>query len=277
MANIVLPKGPRLEHLFCKMLETKYNTLISSIETYILFPLKTTKRILSYVKRLENVIYKNVNDQLDVLIQLLNDLFVLEELNKMKVKSNFCDVVFQCEAILDLMVEYGILSESQKTNYSLVEKYVCRGGITKAINGFFNEQKQAILDKVLELQTYLNNTIDPIFDGFITNYNDILNSEIGDTGKTIFEILSDLSKYVNCAFAVCDFASTASNANEDYFDKLYVKLDGSNTIDENALLGTSVSVREEIDEKFTLLTYKVNNFSILSGKVDKDDIMKDFT
>ena len=204
------------EQLFCSMLEAEYDAFVTLIESIINFPrmaLQTVKSLLQAVSRLTMQLIRSTVIVIEQeIIKYLN----LDGIDLSKTKENFCNVAFECAAIKDKIFSILNVPDSAKDNYDEFEEIVCKQGLRSLFEDWLQDnildaldkQLASFLDDIEKVFNKVNNAVDEYIDY-------LLNTEIPFIGKTFLELMDELDKYAQCAFASCNWALTSTNKKED--------------------------------------------------------------
>jgi hypothetical protein len=209
------------EALFCSILETQYDAFIALVNNVIAFPQQAIGLILSFIQSTTMLIFEVIRTAVIALEQMIINYLEFDGFDLSQTKENICQVAWDCAFLRNKLLDTFGLAH-QETNFDKFEDIICKqglrgffenwvstellGGIDETLIGFLqqiNEAYNKVSKKVDEGMDYLLNT--PIYDG-----------------KSFYELMEELDKYVQCTFSTCNWAETAFNQQEDYLDKLSV-------------------------------------------------------
>lgn len=266
------------ESLFCKMLASQYQILEANIDEIINLPIRAIRDVKSNITRVERVVYNIVLAEVEKIESLVIEILFLDRISTLEGFNNFCQIAFQCKALINLLTDsnknyLSFLSPSVvsqlSTNYALFEREVCQLGIRNLIGNFTNQILDELREKLVALRNRLFNELR--LNQILAAYEKILES------SGIINLLNKLKEYINCAFEICDFASTATNKIEDISSKLYVfNTAGANwDVDLTGILGAYDKKDAEIKARIDSLINKIDTKDIHSTiRIKKDQIMK---
>lgn len=249
------------EKLFCKILEYQYNNKITEIESVLLLPLKGIRDVKSNILRVEKIVYSQVKIELKQIESLLIEILLLDRISQLASVENFCRIAFSCQKLVETLVDssYGYLSflspsviATVSADYNAFEQYVCVLGLRNIVSLFTTDMLSRLRDQLVDLRDRLEDNLR--LDEIEERYLEILE----DSG--IFAMLNDLRKYLNCGFAICNFAATANNKIADYVEKLSLSDTGSSwDVDLSSLLESYEELNIEIEDKIDSLIEIIDN------------------
>lgn len=264
-------------NLFCKILESQYNTTIDSIEEILYLPLKGIRDVKSNILRVENVVYSITKTELTRIEGLLIQILLLDQINQLETVDNFCAIAFQCQILVETLVQNSSVYLSfldattisqLSANYSLFEKHVCVLGLRRIVTNFTNDILSDLRDRLIELLEDFQDALR--LDELRDRYNEVL------TDSGIFTLLNNLKKYRYCAWAICNWSETANNKLDNYSDKLAISENnlsasgwGENI---DSLLDGYDELEEEIEDKITELTTLIDSRNLERG-IPRDETM----
>ena len=222
------------EVLFCNILKVQYAATVASISTVISIPTLVLKILKSNLQRVKIVVYAVLAAAVDVLVAQLDALFKLVDVSKTDEGMAFCHIAFSCKALTNALFDedsdvLSFMSEAQKeeakNGYEFFETYICKNGLKTLVTNWIDEQVDAIETKIDEIEDELLGAtgIDDLVEAYMTTLQDTILVD----GKNIFELLSLLDDFAECAFAACNAVATADNKKEDFNEKLQIENTGN--------------------------------------------------
>jgi hypothetical protein len=232
----------------CTTLEMKWYTLIEQLKTFKEIP----KKILAYLKKLYNGILKKISDTL--MNKVLSVIDYVKKLlsyknKRMSSSDNLCALLYQCDAAfkelgdvvasnfsdtpgIDKVIS-GFRSSGFKdeitgitfaTGYDAFEYYACKLSLKtlakKKVDDIANnilKGVETLLDTImtaLSLESIMDYLLtDPDFRWWILKTKMLLKA-YDESLTGVIGIMNDLNDFVNCGFAICDFASSSQNVQE---------------------------------------------------------------
>ena len=268
MANLALPNSPVIEDMICSMLESSFNTIIALIDVGIILPQKALALLKAIITRIEGVIFVTILAQLDTVEALILDLLKIKELRQLSA-SDFCLVLFQCKAALNIIVDLGLLTSSQANDFETVENLICKGGIANLITSFVQDQLDKITVIINAIKAQLDEFLDPII-GSLQVLVDAYQKALDDAGITA--LLAQLDAFADCIFSICDFVESALNKTNDTQTKLFVDKNGK--FDETVIFKSLRATEQNINDRIAAIELQIASLPN-AGDVNIDDIMKD--
>jgi hypothetical protein len=226
-----------IEATYCKMLDTYYQGIVSTIDLALAFPTMIAKRIMVFIKRLDSVILNTIEKSLLAIIELIGNLRPFKEFNKNKKIKAFCNALWQCQAAIQMLVSVGTITQAQANDFSNFERLVCRVGLSDFIKGYLGSLITQLKVQALDLLAKKDEWLETLTNKFLTPYNQFLNGTSPFPGTNrklivtvgnmelvgIYDIMGALNAFANCGFAVCDFVTTAANKQDTW--KTQLKID----------------------------------------------------
>lgn len=263
------------EKLFCQILQHTFNTKVDLIEAALFLPLRGIRDIKSNVLRVEALVYSTLKTELLRIENLIIEILFLDQINQLASVQNFCQVAFNCEMLVRELIDsnnnyLSFLDTTTRSlvsaNYTLFEKHICILGLRTIVSNFTNKALTDLRARLISLSNELNNQLR--LDEMKENYLEILE----DSG--IIPLLNDLKRFLNCNFAICDWANTANNKLDEYAEKLVIVTSGSSwTEDVDSLLDNYNSLHTEIEDKIDELINLIDNRNPIRG-IRKDETMR---
>lgn len=231
--------------MFCTMLEQQYAAIVAQIDLLIQFPATALSMLNSNISRLFAVTYNVIEAAILALEQQLLNILGLDDIDQGNV-SSWCSIAQECEALIDLLVDSGLLASILPSgvsvsdvlnNYEKWEKYVCKDGLGDLIDGWIDDALQTIYDQIMSLRDRLLGAlgIDELIDKYL--------QAVEESG--IYDLLDQLDKFAQCAFEICDYVSTASNSSEDTLERLSMEKQGAGYVFVTTPLIESVYAKDE--------------------------------
>ncbi len=257
----ISPGGP--DKMFCDLLRVQYAALTTSLQAALVLPLKFVKRIKSYIKRITQIVFRKLLTELDALEAILIKILEMDKFNNGLTNCDFCWIAWNCEAVLDLLKTKAIFPSNAFDNFENFTNFVCNQNLQGLVSSFIDDRIQEIQDALDDIEERALNALD--LDSFITQYQDLLDTPIA--GKTVFEWINELDKYVNCAFAICDYADTALNLKTDTLEKLALQITGNTVIVSLDLLTVGAdNLDAQVSAKITSMRNRLAEFATLRGR-----------
>lgn len=279
-----------IEATYCKMLDTYYQGIVSTVDLALAFPQMMAKRIIVFIKRLESVILATIEKQLLAIIELIGNLKPFKDFNKNKKIKAFCTALFKCQAAIQMLVDIGTISQADADNFSNFERLVCRVGLSDFIKNYLGSLLSSLRTQADE---YANVAIDwveeQLIKKFINPYNSFLAGTTPFPGTNryliipltstrtltgIYEIMDALNAFAECGFAVCDFVTTAANKQDDWKTKL--KIDDSGNFADKWMTGI-LEKADNIENYVSQINSTIDGFFTAQvDKIESSEVAKDW-
>lgn len=278
-----------IEATYCKMLDTYYQGIVSTVELALAFPQMMAKRIIVFIKRLESVILATIEKQLLAIIELIGNLKPFKDFNKNKKIKAFCTALFKCQAAIQMLVDIGTISQEDADDFANFERLVCRVGLSDFIKNYLGSLLSSLRTQADELLDKANTWIEQLMNQFINPYNSFLGGTTPFPGTNryliipltptrtltgIYEIMDALNAFAECGFAVCDFVTTAANKQDDWKTKLKID-DSGNFADKwmNGMLEKADNIENYVNE----INSKIDGFFTSQvDKIESSEVAKDW-
>jgi hypothetical protein len=228
------------ETLFCSMTEAIYDALVALIEMGLTIPVQFLNSIKSFIRKVELLILTGIESSLETIERKLFAFLDATKLNPdtSEQKNNFCALLFSCDALRESLFDpddttgesdatfvkfmgLEIRNQIRAGYYDVFEKYVCKLSLRAMIDNFIDFSLLSVADQLSELRLTLLDALN--INTLVDEYEDLLETEIGSTGKSIYNMLDDMDKFSQCAFGACNFINTSSNQQEDFAAKLFIE------------------------------------------------------
>jgi hypothetical protein len=278
-----------IEATYCKMLDTYYQGIVSTVELALAFPQMMAKRIIVFIKRLESVILATIEKQLLAIIELIGNLKPFKDFNKNKKIKAFCTALFKCQAAIQMLVDIGTITQADADNFANFERLVCRVGLSDFIKNYLGSLLSSLRTQADELLEKANTWLEQLMNQFINPYNSFLGGMTPFPGTNryliipltptrtltgIYEIMDALNAFAECGFAVCDFVTTAANKQDDWKTKL--KVDDSGTFASKWMNGM-LEKADNIENYVNIINSKIDGFFTAQvDKIESSEVAKDW-
>lgn len=278
-----------IEATYCKMLDTYYQGIVSTVELALAFPQMMAKRIIVFIKRLESVILATIEKQLLAIIELIGNLKPFKDFNKNKKIKAFCTALFKCQAAIQMLVDIGTISQADADDFANFERLVCRVGLSDFIKNYLGSLLSSLRTQADELLDKANTWIEQLMNQFINPYNSFLGGTTPFPGTNryliipltptrtltgIYEIMDALNAFAECGFAVCDFVTTAANKQDDWKTKL--KIDDSGTFASKWMVGI-LEKADNIENYVAQINSTIDGFFTAQvDKIESSEVAKDW-
>lgn len=277
-----------IEVTYCKMIDTYYQGIVSTVDLALTFPNMIAKRIMVYIRRLESNVLASIEKALLAIIEQIGNLKAFKKFNKNKKIKAFCDALFRCRAAIDMLVSIGTISQEDATDIQKFEQLVCRVGLSDFIKNYLGSlmaQYKATASNLLEKA---NDAIEQLFDKLINPYQAYLMGQTAFPGTTkkltltigqktcvgVVEIMELLNAFGECGFALCDFVTTAANKQEDW--KTNMKIDSSGNFASKWMEGVDNKMNKINDLFNSINTSADNFFEARADEVEAEFVAKDW-
>lgn len=247
------------EQNVCNLLRQTWLSIITLLENLQDVPKQLLDRIRNLMNKLKNLILETIRDHLQMIIDFIERFLALRAIDQNKARQSFCSTLYACLPAVKKLNEYGILSDDVynklfgptlitvddleplgiqtltfHSNFEAFEYIACRLSLTSLLNSFMDEMINKLFDylsqfeKFFDLDYWLQNT-------FIGRQILTLVALYETAFETILKIINDeLDPFLDCAFAMCDFAISSQNFLDDFSTRF--KLERESTPD----LGTTL-------------------------------------
>lgn len=226
----------------CNVLRDAWRALIELVNFNSSFLRKILNEIQSLINRLKNTIIKRILSVIRDIKEIVSNFLGLQTIDNNLARNEFCKVLYACKPALEKIAPlisqelydkifgpdsiktidlsaYGIPSMHFASKFELFEYVACRlslrGLLDSAVNTLTNTLLDFIsqFDKYLDINWWLNNTVwGRVLRRLIKAYEDMFNNNLKP-------FLDELEKYMNCAFAICDFSKSTDNFLIDFSKK----------------------------------------------------------
>ena len=274
--------------LFCQIVEAEYNATVNTIEAAIGVPQLALRALKGYIKRFEAVTIAFVEGRLDVIEALVNQLWNLL-MNEVPFDrfdaKNICELAYTCLALrrhffpadddtgasdasyvqfIPLSTRNALRDFTDTTTYQNFDTYVCKLGFRRTLRGFVNAM-------LAEIQTEL----DELLARLGTNKIDEWIHDYRTASLPFLRLMNELDKFVQCAFATCNFAQTAINKREDISDRLLYERQGTGwSVKADDFLLSVRKKESKVRSRIDALRTRLANPKFDSQGVKASDILK---
>lgn len=220
----------------CSTLELKWEALNDLLIIAKQIPDKLKKYIKTLLKALQTNLNSKIYEKARMLIDMLNRLINYAK-KKGSDSADMCKMLYECEASYDslseIVADYYPDADVKKyfrsqgfddpftgmsfaSGYDAFEYYACKLSLSNNISSYIYEKAKAIveaLDSLIDMTLEMANS---------NHYVAMIKAKLAiairmyeNAIQDIIDIMNELDKFVNCGFAICDFASSAKNLQDD--------------------------------------------------------------
>lgn len=262
------------EQNVCNLLRQTWLSIITLLENLQDVPKQLLDRIKNLMNKLKNLILDTIREHLQMIIEFIERFLALKTVDQNKARQSFCSTLYACLPAVKKLNEYGILSDDVynklfgptlitvddlqplgiqtltfHSNFEAFEYIACRLSLTSLLNSFMDDMINKLFDylsqfeKFFDLDYWLQNT-------FIGRQILTVVALYETAFETILKILNEeLDPFLDCAFAMCDFAISSQNFLDDFSTKF--KLERETTPDlETTLRGPWKVSRDKMFSEF---------------------------
>jgi HPt (histidine-containing phosphotransfer) domain-containing protein len=210
------------EVIYCQMAEQIYEEIVATIKTALSIPQLAYRSFISILKRIFSVIYAAIETAIVIIEQQVLSILNVDALDLLDIKANFCEVLSQCEALIDFILAPDStllgLTDAQKIaareSFENFEELVCRTSLRSLLENYTDE----LLDRISEqLDALEQQLLDQDIFQLIEEYLE----ELRNLG--ILDLFDTLDPFFQCAFALCNFAVAGTRQKEEFQDLLQVQ------------------------------------------------------
>ncbi len=210
------------EALFCSILEVQYDALVTIINQLIQAPRQAINLILNLVQSTTMLIFEAIRTLVIATEQIIIDYLQFDGFDLSQTKENICQIAWDCAILKNKLLDYFGLSDNFKDDFQKFEDVVCKQGLRDFFEDWVSTELLGGIDEqLIKWLAEINEAYDKVSNAVDEWLNDLLTKPIYD-GKSFVEWMDEIDKYVQCAFATCNWALTSSNQKEDYLDNLSI-------------------------------------------------------
>ena len=221
------------EALFCTVMEAEYNAFVAIIENIIFLPQTALSIVKSLLQAANKLAWELIRSGIVALEQLLIGALNFDGFDLSTMKDNFCQVLWDCAFMKNTLLEWlGVDGEDkikvpgyprQTVTYPMFEDLICKQGLRSFAEDFIQTE---VLNNMATELTKIDAKIDEVYNKAnkeVIDFTDRqLKKKLFGTGKSFEDLMVELDKFAQCAFATCNFALTSSNKKDDLLDGLGV-------------------------------------------------------
>jgi hypothetical protein len=251
--------GASPEIIYCQMATQMYESIVATIETALAAPQLIYRSFISILKRIFSLIYASIETAIIILEQQVLSILNVDALDLLDIKANFCEVLSQCDALVNLILSPDNtilgLTDAEKLqarqSFSDFEEIVCRTSLRSLLENYTDDLLDGIQEKLNELeQQLLNQDIFQLIEEYL--------EELRNIG--ILDLFDTLDPFFNCAFALCNFAVAATRKKEEFKDLLQVeKVEGRYYLVVSGFVEDVINKENELKVRIDNLRREINS------------------
>lgn len=230
------------EKNICNVLRETWRATITLVNYLSTLLRNILNQIQSLINRLKNTIIKRLLSAVRDIRDIISNYLGLQSIDSALARQEFCKVLYACEpAVKEIskfvspelfskifgkesiktidLSKYGIAPLQFNSKFELFEYVACRLSLRGLLDSIVNNLIDQFLafigqfEKYLDIDWWLKNTVwGRILSKLIDEYESVFNDRIKP-------FLDQLTPFLNCTFALCDFSVSTQNFFDDFSTK----------------------------------------------------------
>jgi hypothetical protein len=234
------------EKNLCNVLRDTWRALLELVNYNSSYLRRILSSIQALINRVKNTILRRIANVIRDIRDIVSNFLGLQTIDNNLARNEFCKVLYACKPALEKIMplisqelynqifgpesiktidlaKYGLPQINFASKFELFEYVACRLSLRGLLDNVTETLIQTLLafiqkfEKYLDINWWLNNTaFGRVLKRLINEYEQLFNN-------TVKPFIDELEKYMNCAFALCDFSKSTDNFLSDFSSKYKIE------------------------------------------------------